>query len=299
MHRPATSLFFFALALTLGLTAYAQSPAPPTPPAQVAQAVQHRFDDARPRFYVQRLATREMRPKEGLHAPSEMTLDWHVIRSRVEGSALGREALRLRGLKTGTRNRHGDRVEIDSRSTAFARGEGNAKLREQVQRLLGADFEARFTPSGELRELLGAEALFEAGERREQRVEELRSMLRLATPILPSAWQGVGTRWTYEMPYLVSNWLGGHRLTLRVEAEVIAIDAEIARIREKLTLVGDVGREASGYRYREGRGEVHFDLRRGTLHSRTLLLAYGEPGFGAEYEVEITASDTDPHPTAR
>jgi hypothetical protein len=165
-----------------------------------------------------------------------------------------------------------------------------------VERLLAHEFRARYASGGELLAVEGAEDLFAPGERHAQRLEELRSMLRLATPILPdpSVWQGLGTRWTYELRYLISNWAGGHPLHLRVEAEALAHEGDLLVVREKLALVGDVGREASGYTFREGRGEVRFDLARGALAERRMKLSYGEPGFGAEYEVELRASEVDP-----
>ena len=285
--------------LLLGARALAQDPAPPAPLSEPVLLRHASAAEAPKRFYVQRIATRERRPKEGVHAPSEMTLDWQAERSAGAEAELLHERVRLRGLKTGARNRLGDWVEIDSRSEEFARGERQPKLREQVQRMLASDVQVRFSTRGELREIAGAEKLFEAGEKQEQRVEELRSMLRLALPIFGAEPVSLGSKWSYELSYSIGNWLGGHHLKLRCHAEVKSREGEVLGIEERWELLGDGGRVASGYTFREGHSSYRFDARRGVLLERKVQLFYGEPEHGAEYEVELRASDADPFAQAR
>ncbi|MBK9386389.1 MAG: hypothetical protein IPN34_16375 [Planctomycetes bacterium] len=280
--------------LVLGARAFAQDPAPPAPLSEPVLLRHAATVETPKRFYVQRIATRERRPKDGVHAPSEMTLDWLAERSAAAEKELLDERVRLRGLKTGARNRLGDWVEIDSRSEEFARSERQPKLREQVQRMLASEVRALFTARGELCELAGAEKLFEAGEKQEQRVEELRSMLRLALPIFGSERVSIGSQWSYDLPYSIGNWLGGHRLKLRCHAEVKSREGDVLGVEERWELLGEGGRVASGYTYRAGRSSYRFDARRGVLLERKVQLFYGEPEHGAEYEVELRASDADP-----
>jgi hypothetical protein len=285
--------------LVLGARALDQDSPQPAPLSEPVLLRHAATAEAPKRFYVQRISTRERRPKEGVHAPSEMTLDWLAERRAETDPELLEERVRLRGLKTGARNRLGDWVEIDSRSEEFARGERQPKLREQVQRMLASEVRARFSARGELRELVGANILFEAGEKNEQRVEELRSMLRLALPVFGSEPVSIGSKWSYELSYSIGNWLGGHRLKLRCHAEVKSREGAVLAIEERWELLGDGGRVASGYTFREGRSSYRFDSRRGVLLERKVQLFYGEPEHGAEYEVEIRASDADPFAQSR